>query len=379
MKNSKLDYNLITLLLLLFITSCIAILNAQDFGQYEGNFLFRQITWYIVGIGIIAGIMYLDSEQIFRLNWFIYSFSIILLIALILAPESIAREINGAKSWFQLPGIGSLQPAEFTKISLIICLSFLVQKHHEKYLDKCLKTDLLLLIKMGAATALPILLIMLQPDLGTSLVLICIFTGIFIISGISWKIISVIFIIISLISGILIYLVFFNPEMLQSMGFATYQLGRIYAWIDPESYASGEGYNLTKALLAIGSGGVYGYLEKGIYVPEAHTDFIFSVISSKYGFFGASILVTIYFLLISSIVKLALDVKNSFESYICTGVTSMIFFHVFENIGMNIGLVPITGIPLPFISYGGSSLIGNMLAMGLVFSISYRKKTFMFD
>ena len=160
MKNSKLDYNLITLLLLLIRTSCIAILNAQDFGQYEGNFLFRQITWYIVGIGIIAGIMYLDSEQIFRLNWFIYSFSIILLIALILAPESIAREINGAKSWFQLPGIGSLQPAEFTKISLIICLSFL-EKHHEKYLDKSLKTDLLLLIKMGAATALPILLIML--------------------------------------------------------------------------------------------------------------------------------------------------------------------------------------------------------------------------
>ncbi len=205
MKNSKLDYNLITLLLLLFITSCIAILNAQDFGQYEGNFLFRQITWYIVGIGIIAGIMYLDSEQIFRLNWFIYSFSIILLIALILAPESIAREINGAKSWFQLPGIGSLQPAEFTKISLIICLSFLVQKHHEKYLDKTLKTDLLPLINMGAATVLPILLIMLQPDLGTSLVLICIFTGIFIVSGISWKIISVIFIIISLISSILIY------------------------------------------------------------------------------------------------------------------------------------------------------------------------------
>ena len=107
MKNSKLDYNLITLLLLLFITSCIAILNAQDFGQYEGNFLFRQITWYIVGFGIIAGIMYLDSEQIFRLNWFIYSFSIFLLIALILSPESIAREINGAKSWFQIPGIGS--------------------------------------------------------------------------------------------------------------------------------------------------------------------------------------------------------------------------------------------------------------------------------
>ena len=379
MKNSKLDYNLITLLLLLFITSCIAIYTAQEFGQYEGNFLFRQVSWYFIGFGMILGVMYLDSEQIFRLNWFIYSLSLFLLIALILSPESIAREINGAKSWFQIPGIGSIQPAEFTKISLIICLSYLIQKHHNKYVDKTLKTDFILLIKMGAATLLPILLIMKQPDLGTSLVLMCIFIGILFVSGISWRIIGVIFIICVLIASGIFYLVFLNPELLQLMGIKTFQLGRIYAWIDPESYQSGEGYNLTKALLAIGSGTFYGYRGDGVYVPEAHTDFIFSVIASKFGFLGSSILITIYFLLISSMVKLAIDVKNSFESYLCAGAVSMIFFHIFENIGMNIGLLPITGIPLPFISYGGSSLMGNMLAMGLIFSISYRKRAYMFD
>ncbi|WMX56438.1 FtsW/RodA/SpoVE family cell cycle protein [Peribacillus sp. R9-11] len=379
MKNSKLDYNLITLLLLLFITSCIAIYTAQEFGQYEGNFLFRQVSWYFIGFGMILGVMYLDSEQIFRLNWFIYSLSLLLLIALILSPESIAREINGAKSWFQIPGIGSIQPAEFTKISLIICLSYLIQKHHNKYVDKTLKTDFILLIKMGAATLLPILLIMKQPDLGTSLVLMCIFIGILFVSGISWRIIGVIFIICVLIASGIFYLVFLNPELLQLMGIKTFQLGRIYAWIDPESYQSGEGYNLTKALLAIGSGAFYGYRGDGVYVPEAHTDFIFSVIASKFGFLGSSILITIYFLLISSMVKLAIDVKNSFESYLCAGAVSMIFFHIFENIGMNIGLLPITGIPLPFISYGGSSLMGNMLAMGLIFSISYRKRAYMFD
>ncbi|MFE4430677.1 FtsW/RodA/SpoVE family cell cycle protein [Peribacillus butanolivorans] len=379
MKNSKLDYNLITLLLLLFITSCIAIYTAQEFGQYEGNFLFRQVSWYFIGFGMILGVMYLDSEQIFRLNWFIYSLSLFLLIALILSPESIAREINGAKSWFQIPGIGSIQPAEFTKISLIICLSYLIQKHHNKYVDKTLKTDFILLIKMGAATLLPILLIMKQPDLGTSLVLMCIFIGILFVSGITWRIIGVIFIICVLIASGIFYLVFLNPELLQLMGIKTFQLGRIYAWIDPESYQSGEGYNLTKALLAIGSGAFYGYRGDGVYVPEAHTDFIFSVIASKFGFLGSSILITIYFLLISSMVKLAIDVKNSFESYLCAGAVSMIFFHIFENIGMNIGLLPITGIPLPFISYGGSSLMGNMLAMGLIFSISYRKRAYMFD
>ncbi|MCO0601184.1 rod shape-determining protein RodA [Peribacillus butanolivorans] len=379
MKSSKLDYSLITLLLLLFITSCIAIYTAQEFGQYEGNFLFRQVSWYFIGFGMILGVMYLDSEQIFRLNWFIYSLSLFLLIALILSPESIAREINGAKSWFQIPGIGSIQPAEFTKISLIICLSYLIQKHHNKYVDKTLKTDFILLIKMGAATLLPILLIMKQPDLGTSLVLMCIFIGILFVSGISWRIIGVIFIICVLIASGIFYLVFLNPELLQLMGIKTFQLGRIYAWIDPESYQSGEGYNLTKALLAIGSGAFYGYRGDGVYVPEAHTDFIFSVIASKFGFLGSSILITIYFLLISSMVKLAIDVKNSFESYLCAGAVSMIFFHIFENVGMNIGLLPITGIPLPFISYGGSSLMGNMLAMGLIFSISYRKRAYMFD
>lgn len=178
---------------------------------------------------------------------------------------------------------------------------------------------------MGAATLLPILLIMKQPDLGTSLVLMCIFIGILFVSGISWRIIGGIFIIGgSIVSGIL-YLVFLHPEILRLMGIKIFQLGRIYAWIDPESYKSGEGFNLIKALLAIGSGGVSGYKGSGVYVPEAHTDFIFSVIASKYGFLGSSILITIYFFLISGMVKLALDVKNSFESYLCVGVVSMIF------------------------------------------------------
>lgn len=375
----RFDYSFISLLLLLFVTSCIAIYTAQEFGQYSSNFLFRQATWYLVGFVIILGVMYFDSEQILRLNWFIYSFGIILLIALILAPESIAREVNGAKSWFQLPGIGSLQPAEFTKISLIICLSYLVQKHHEKNLVKTLKTDLFLLLKMGSATIFPIILIMLQPDLGTSLVLLCIFTGVLFVSGISWKIIGVMFTFSSVIIGFILYLVFLHPEILKTMGVATYQLGRIYAWIDPESYKAGDGYNLTRALLAIGSGRLNGYTGAGIYVPEAHTDFIFSVIASKFGFIGSSLLITIYFLLISRMVKLALEVKNKAESYLCAGVIAMIFFHVFENIGMNIGLVPITGIPLPFISYGGSSLIGNMLGLAIIFSISYRKKKYMFE
>lgn len=376
---NQIDYGLTLILFLLAIFGCVAIHIAQDFGQYEGDFLFRQIGYYIMAVGIILGVIYFDSEQIFRMNWFIYLLSLLILIVLIFSPESIAREINGAKSWFQIPGFGSLQPAEFSKISLIICLSYLVKKHKEKNLYKSLKTDLFLLIKMGVATLLPILLIMKQPDLGTALVLLFIFIGITFISGISWKIIAFIYGMGIMIISTIFYLIFFQPELLENIGVAQYQFGRIYAWIDPESYQSGEGYNLMKALLAIGAGGTSGYRESHLYVPEAHTDFIFSVVSSKFGFIGASTLITIYFLLIYKIVKLSLNVKDIFDISLCTGVISMITFHVFENIGMNIGLMPITGIPLPFISYGGSAMIGNSLAMGLIFTIAYRNKKFLFN
>jgi rod shape determining protein RodA len=172
------------------------------------------------------------------------------------------------------------------------------------------------------------------------------------------------------------------PEFLAKyLGVKQYQFGRIYAWLNPEGYKSAEGYHLLNSLKAIGSGQIFG---KGVghgqvYIPENHTDFIFSVIGEQFGFIGTSIVISLFFLLIYHIIKVSIETTEPFNSYLCTGVISLFVFHVFQNVGMTIGLLPITGIPLPFISYGGSSLIGSMMAIGLIFSIRWHHRVSMFS
>jgi rod shape determining protein RodA len=380
--STRLDYNLVFTLLLLFIISCLAIYSAQTTGQYKENFLVKQIFWYGIGAGIIASVITLDSDQLKKLTWYAYGFGLILLILVRVAPESIAPHINGAKSWFKVPALGSLQPSEFVKIFLILALAKLIEDHHLKNPVKTIQSDFWLLIKMGITTIVPVLLIMLQPDLGTSLVFLAIMLGMIFISGISWKLLLPIFAGGAFLIGIIFYFVLVQPDILEKyLGVKQYQFGRIYSWLDPYNYQSSEGYQLTQSLMSIGSGETSGkgYGNRDIYMPESQTDFIFSVVGEEFGFVGSSVLISIFFLLIYHITKVGMETKNNFYTYLCVGVISMITFHVFQNIGMTIGLLPITGIPLPFISYGGSSLMGNMLGLGLIFSIRYHYKKYMFS
>ncbi|WP_071460666.1 FtsW/RodA/SpoVE family cell cycle protein [Bacillus massilinigeriensis] len=376
--SSRVDYGLVLILFLMFLTSCITIYSAQ--GQYSGNFALRQVIYYAIGCGIIAFVIRLDSDQLKRLTWYAYAFGVFLLALLIIAPESIAPRINGAKAWFRLPGF-SLQPSEFTKVFIILALARVILEHHQKNPLKTIRSDFWLLIKIGFVTGLPLLLVI-KEDLGTSLVIISIMLGMIFIAGISWKILLPIFGSgAALVSGIF-YLVIARPDILEKyVGVEQYKLNRIYSWIDPWNNQSSTGFQLVKSLLAIGSGQTSG---KGLFgrevvIPEGHTDFIFSVIGEEFGFVGASVVISLFFLLIYHITKIAIQAKNDYYTYICVGIISMITFHVFQNVGMTIGLLPITGIPLPFISYGGSSLMGGMLAMGLIFSIRYHHKKYMFS
>jgi len=377
----RFDWNLAFLLFLLFTTSMIAIHSAEKIGQYNQNFVEKQVIFYVIGAIIVGIVIRLDSEQWQGIAWILYGFGNFLLILLIVAPASIARPINGAKSWFTLPGF-SLQPSEFMKVFLIIVFSMLITKHNEKYRIRGMREDLLLLGKMGGALALPLLLIMQQPDLGTALVFLAIFVGLVFVSGVTWKIIAPAFGSIAVIGSTILALVIYAPQALEKyLGVKQYQFGRIYSWLDPESYSSGEGYHLKRSLEAIGSGMVGG---KGIghgvvYIPESQTDFIFAVIGEEFGFIGSTLIIALFFVLIYHIVKLGLSTRNEFYSYVCAGVVSMVTFHVFQNIGMTIQVLPITGIPLPFISYGGSSLMGNMLAMGVIFSIHWHYRQSIFD
>lgn len=378
--SSRIDFGLVTILLLLAITSFIAIYSAQLSGQYQENFLVKQIFWYIVGIGIIAGVITLDSDQIKKISWYAYGFGLFLLLLLAVLPESIVPNINGAHSWFKTP-IGSIQPSEFMKVFLIITLANVISTHHLKNPVKSIETDLWLLGKMFVVTLVPLFLIMLQPDLGTSLVLCAIMAGMVFISGISWKILLPIFSSIVLFISILFYFILLQPDLIRKyLGVKEYQFGRIYSWLDPYNYSTSEGFHLIKSLLAIGSGQTTGkgISAREVYLPESQTDFIFSVIGEGFGFIGSSVVISLFFLLIYHITKTGMETKNNFYTYICVGVISMITFHVFQNIGMTIGVMPITGIPLPFISYGGSALMGEMMAMGLIFSIRYHYKKYMF-
>ncbi len=380
-RTSRIDYTLLLILILMFLSSCLAIYSAQSTGQYSENFLLKQVIWYGAGALIILAVIRLDADQLRNLSWYAYGFGILLLVALVIAPESIAPEINGAKSWFRFPGIGSIQPSEFMKVFLVLGLANTILMHNEKNPVKTLQTDFWLLIKLSAVTGLPLFLVMLQPDLGTSMVMLAILLGMIFISGITWRLLVPIFSSLTFIAVTILILVMKAPQLLEKyLGVKEYQFGRIYSWLDPYNYESSAGYQLTRSLLAIGSGETAG---KGIgnrevYLPESQTDFIFAVIGEEYGFIGASIVISLFFLLIYHIMRIAMETKNNFYTYICVGVISMVTFHVFQNIGMAIGLMPITGIPLPFISYGGSSLMGNMLAMGLIFSIGYHFKKYMF-
>ncbi|MFF2446839.1 FtsW/RodA/SpoVE family cell cycle protein [Neobacillus sp. NPDC058068] len=378
---SKLDYSLVLILLLLFLASCAAIYSAQSSGQYDRNFLIFQIGWYVVGCIIIGVVMTFDSDQLRKLTWYVYGFGLLLLILLILAPDSIAPRINGSKNWFKLPGIGTIQPSEFVKVFIILGLAWVIDQHHQKNTLKTIQSDLWLLIKMGIVTMVPLLLII-KEDLGTGLVFLAILLGMVFISGITWKLLVPIFSVGIVVVGTVFYFVLWNPAVLEKyLGVQEYQFGRIYSWLDPYNYQSSTGYQLTKSMLAIGSGQTSGkgLGNREVYLPESQTDFIFSVVGEEYGFIGASVLISLFFLLIYHITKVGMETKNNFYTYICVGVISMITFHVFQNIGMTIGVLPITGIPLPFISYGGSALMGNMLGLGLIFSIRYHYKKYMFS
>lgn len=379
---SRIDFSLVLILMLLCLASCIAIYSAQTTGQYQDNFFLKQIVWYIVGTMIIAAVITLDSDQLKKIAWYAYGFGIVLLLFLIVAPESIAPVINGAKSWFKVPGMGSLQPSEFVKVFIILALSRAIVEHHHKYLVKTVQTDFLLLLKLVGITMVPLLLVMQQPDLGTSLVFMAILLGMIFVSGITWKILVPIFSSAVVMIGVIFYFVLWQPDILEKyLGVKEYQFGRIYSWIDPYNFQSTAGYQLVRSLLAIGSGETTGkgFGTREVYLPESHSDFIFSIIGEEFGFIGASVLISLFFLLIYHITKVGMETRNPFYTYICVGVISMLTFHVFQNIGMTIGLLPITGIPLPFISYGGSSLMGNMLAIGLIFSIRYHHKKYMFS
>ena len=339
-----------------------------------------QGLWYVISIAAVAFVIQFDAEQLYRIAPYVYGLGIVLLVAvLFFYNRSIAADA-GAKSWFKLGPI-SFQPSEVMKPAFILMLARVVREHNNKFAHT-IKNDWILIGKM-LAWLLPIaVLLKLQNDFGTMLVFIAIVGGVVLVSGISWKIIAPMFAAVFVLGVVVIYMVTTpSGQSFLSHFFQPYQFRRIMSWLNPSNDTSKAAYQLWQSMQAIGSGQIFGngFGKLSVYVPVRGSDMVYSVIGESFGFIGSVAIILLYLYLIVQMVRITFDTKNAFYSYVSTGVIMMILFHVFENIGMSIDLLPLTGIPLPFISQGGSALIGNMIGIGMILSMKFHNKDYMFS
>ncbi|MUK90564.1 rod shape-determining protein RodA [Ornithinibacillus sp. L9] len=387
LKNNTIDYTLVLIVILLGLVSLFTLYTITPSlpAKYDNtNFILQQFIWYLAGGFIIALIMLIDYDRFRQLTWVIYGTGITMLLMLFFRfPAAIIHEANGAVSWFKIPVMGTLQPAEFMKVILILALAHVIYNHNQKYQNQTIKSDLLLLAKILLVSLPPTGLIAVQPDLGGLLVLAAITTFMILVSGIRWRIIfSILLVGASSIALIIIAYYIFPDSVATFLEESVFKhvSSRFYGWISPEQY-SDSGYQLILAMLAIGSGQLMG---KGmqtmeVYVPERHTDMIFTAIAEQFGFVGSSIVIALFFFLIYRLIHIAILSNDSYGSYLVTGVIGMFAYQIFQNIGMSIQLLPITGLPLPFLSYGGSSTLTYLIAIGIVLNVHSRTRKYMFE
>lgn len=351
-----------------FIISVVSIYAAGQFGQYGNTDWIQQIVFYLLGAVAITVLLYFDLEQLEKLSLYIFIIGILSLIVLKISPESIAPVIKGAKSWFRIGRI-TIQPSEFMKVGLIMMLASVIGKANPKGV-RTLRDDIHLLLKIAGVAVIPVGLILMQ-DAGTAGICMFIVLVMVFMSGINWKLIAIIAGSgILLISLILLVMINF-PDVAKSVGIQDYQIKRVTSWVSASNETqedSNDSWQVDQAIMAIGSGGILGngISNLKVYVPESTTDFIFSIIGESFGFIGCAIVVIMFFFLIYRLVVLIDKIHpfNRFASFFCVGYTALIVIHTFQNIGMNIGIMPVTGIPLLFVSYGGSSTLSTLIGFG---------------
>lgn len=349
---------------LVAISSALGVNKTNSLGMH---YLQTQVSAIILGVISIVMLQFFDYREFEHYSDILYFCTIGLLLLILIIGQTIA----GGKRWLQL-GPVNFQPSELAKVVIILVLASIIEKNrdHIKYLNGFLKT-------LGYVM-LPFILIILQNDLGTSLVLLAIYMGMFYVGGGNARLMFIFFGSIFLILVLLIVShIYLGTEM---VFLKEYQLNRILVFITPGIDPFGIGYNLIQSKIALGSGKLTG---KGLFngtqnqlefLPENHNDFIFSVIGEEFGFLGVLTVIAFYLLLLWQIFNVAARARDNYGRLVATGIGIMFFFHVMENVGMTMGLMPITGLTLPFISYGGSSMVISLIAIGLVININLRRK-----
>ncbi len=354
----ELDFTAIIICIIIVLFGAINIYSATrlKFGIY---YFKLQFFWLIIGLGLLYFILLFDYSLIMNYASVIYWASIVFLII----NDTMGSVTNGARSWISL-GSRGIQPSEFAKIGMIIMLAKKLEDM-EGNINNIKNFFILCFYAL-----LPMALIVIQPDMGMTMVCFFIVLGIFYIAGLNSKVI-----LWGLGAVVVLIAVVWNSPLM-----APYWKVRLTSFLNPEADELGAGLQLISSMTGIGSGGILGkgFLKgtqiAGGFVPEAHTDFIFSVVGEEWGMIGAIILLIVYGFLIIRFIRISIYSKDIFGTILCTGVISSFLFSIVQNIGMTIGIMPITGITLPLMSYGGSSILTNFIAIGLVLNVGMRKK-----
>ena len=378
--DSRVDYSLILPVFCLLVIGVVAIYIAvsHDYPQNIWPILGQQLAWIVLGIIISFVVMIFNTKFLWQATPYLYALGLVLMVLPLIFYNPNLVAATGAKNWVSIGGVTLFQPSEFMKISYILILARVIvqftQKHKES--ERTIPLDFLLILWMIVFTLPVLVLLALQSDLGTALVFVAIFAGLVLLSGVSWKIIIPIF--ATVVSGIAGFLAIFITKdgraFMHQIGMPTYQINRILAWLNPFDYAQTTTYQQAQGQIAIGSGGLFGqgFNVSNLLIPVRESDMIFTVIAEDFGFIGSVLVITLYLLLIYRMLKITLKSNNQFYTYISTGFIMMLLFHIFENIGAVTGLLPLTGIPLSFISQGGSAIISNLIGVGLLLSMSYQ-------
>ena len=358
------EWGILICSLILLLIGLVALFSAtQESGYSEFK---KQILWFTISIPIIIIVMLIDYNTIAKFSPFFYGVFILLLIGVLFT-----EPVNGATSWYEITETLKFQPSELAKIFVIMFVSTVmvrIQKNNKNEINKLLKLLLILLI-----IGVPLVLIAMQPDYGTAMAFIVAVCLMLFAAGIDKKYIIVAFLIIA-ISLPLAY-IYILPEHAKT---------RIQVYLNPDIDPRGAGYNIIQSKLAIGAGQLFGMgLLKGNqtqlgYLYPKTTDFIFSVIGEELGFICAATVIVLYVVMITKSIYVAKTAKNDLGSYIAIGIAGIFLFHMIENIGMTMGLLPITGVPLPFVSYGGSSMITNFMCIAMLLNISGRRQKTIF-
>ncbi|SKA75331.1 rod shape determining protein RodA [Clostridium sp. USBA 49] len=352
----ELDYTIIIISIIIVLFGSINIYSATR--KFGFHYFKLQLIWLFIALILVYFILLFDYSFLMNYAGIIYWASIILLII----NDTLGKVTNGARSWIAIGNRG-IQPSEFAKIAIIIMLAKKLEDMEGNI------NNIKNFISLCFYAALPMSLIVIQPDMGMTMVCFFIVLGIFYTAGLNTKVIGWGFL------GIIIVIAIAWNSIIPP-----YMKLRLTSFLNPEADELGSTFQLTASLIAVGSGGIFGkgFLKgtqiSGGFIPEAFTDFIFAVVGEEWGLVGAITLIVLYAILLYRFIKIASTSKDIFGSIICIGVVSSFLFSILQNIGMNIGIMPITGITLPLMSYGGSSMVTNFIAIALVLNIGMRRK-----